>query len=474
MTVFWQSCYLLAQCFAQVTSTDREGFLKELTEQRDLSLFLRLSIELLFKEAWLRDRAEFWKILGEFACQPKLPSIARIIGPAVIPELARSSSNLAPLFEDVTAQDPSKRAVAQQWIIHVVGAVLACDTIAVPTLWAQFAEKLTTLSSTPILLAVAQSLIDRLITPIIDYGSHREAAKLLNCASVNILDRLLEQTSRDTWMVSRVVTNLMDVIDSDPTGAIKALRRLITPEEIVAHGAEQGPWIARKMKKTLDLDPEFIADFYKAIFAYEETSEAQTSISGSRILALHSNRGQDYRHIYWELSQFFPTFAHRYPELACSVVATLINGYVERDHSVNDPPHFISFEIDAVEHRVKQGYSSIWDGPTVRDDVQTITSTFFRMLDRPGRGTRFQRVRPPLWLLSCSAPPSTPLRRGGCAGNFNQSSPAFAASSSSSCSRSQTLSQPPGPLNLHNASPRAAPFKPLYRTRPAAPSLPAH
>ena len=337
-------------------------------------------MELLFKEAWLRDRAEFWKILGEFASQPRLPSIARIIGPAVIPELARSSSDLAPLFEDINANDPSKRAVAQQWITHVVGAVLASDTIAVPTLWAQFAEKLATLSSTPILLAVAQSLIDRLISCILDYGSHRKAAEFLNRASVNVLDRLLEQTSRDTWMVSRVVTNLMDVIDSDPPGTVKALRRLITPEEIVAYGAEQGPWIARKIKKTLDLDPEFIADFHKAIFAYEETSEAQTSISGSRILALHSNRGQDYRHIYWELSQFFPTFAHRYPELACSVVATVINGYVERDHRVNDPPYVISFEIDAVEHRVKQDYSSIWDGSTVRDDVQTITSTFFRIL----------------------------------------------------------------------------------------------
>jgi hypothetical protein len=61
-------------------------------------------------------------------------------------------------------------------------------------------------------------------------------------------------------------------------------------------------------------------------------------------------------------------------------VATVINGYVERDHRVNDPPYLISFEIDTVEHRVKQDYSSIWDGSTVRDDVQTITNTFFRIL----------------------------------------------------------------------------------------------
>jgi hypothetical protein len=359
-------------------STDRESFLKELTDQRDLSLFLRLSIELLFKEAWVRDRAEFWKILSEFASEPKVPSIARIIGPAVIPELAKSGNDLAPLLEDINAHSPSKRGVAQQWIIHTVGAVLASNTIANTTLWAQFAELLTELSTTPVLLAVAQSLIDRLI---IDYVHDLYVpAEFLNRASVNILDRLLDQPSRDSWMVSRVVTNLMDVMDSDPTGAIKALRRLITPEEIVQHGAEHGPWIARKMRKALNVDSEFVADFYKAIFAYEETSEAQTSMSGSRILALHSNRGQDYRHIYWELSQFFPIFAQKFPLLACSVVATVINGYVERDHRIDNPPHFISFDIGKVEHRVKQDYSSIWDGSTVRDDVQAITGSLFRQL----------------------------------------------------------------------------------------------
>jgi hypothetical protein len=361
-------------------STDRERFLKELAQQRDLSLFLRLSIELLFKEAWVQNRAEFWKILREFASEPRVPSIARIIGPAVIPELANSNGDLEPLLADINASDPSKQGVAQQWIIHTVGAVLASDVIAETMLWAQFAEQLTKLSSTPVLLAVAQSLIDRLISRIeSDHGPY-DAAEFLNRASVNILDRLLDQSSRNSWMVSRVITNLMDVMYSDPTGAINALRRLITSEEIVQYGAEHGPWIARKIRKALNIDPEFVADFYKAIFAYEETSEAQTSISGSRILALHSNRGQDYRHIYWELSQFFPTFAQRYPALACGVVATVINGYVERHHKVDDPPQFISFDIGNDEHRVKQDYSSIWDGATVRDDVQTITGSFFRLL----------------------------------------------------------------------------------------------
>jgi hypothetical protein len=237
---------------------------------------------------------------------------------------------------------------------------------------------LTELSTKPVLLSVAQSLIDRLI---VDYSHGLYVpAELLNRASVNILERLLEQPSRDSWMVSRVITNLMDVMDSDPTGAIKALRRLITPEEIVEHGAEHGPWIARKMKEALNVDPEFVADFYKAIFAYEETSEAQTSMSGSRILALNSNRGQDYRHIYWVLSQFFPIFAKRYPALACGVVGIVINGYVERNHRIDDPAHFISFDIGNIEHRVKQDYSSIWDGSTVRDDVQTIAGSFFRQL----------------------------------------------------------------------------------------------
>ena len=361
-------------------STDRQGFLKKLTEGRDLALFLRLSIELLFKEAWVQDRVEFWKILGEFASQPKVPSIARIIGPAVIPELAKSTSDLEPLLLDINNVDQSRRHVAEQWVIHSVGAVLASSAGLDAMLWSRFAERLTELTASPVLLAVAQSLVDRLISCIEGDQGPYEAAELLNRASVNILNRLLEQPSRDIWMVSRTVTNLMDVMYADPSGAVTALRRLITPEEIVLHGAEHGPWIARKIRKALNVDPDFVADFYKAIFGYEETSEAQTSISGSRILALHSNRGQDYRHIYWDLSQFFPNFAKRYPELAGEVVGLVINGYVERDHKIDDAPQFISFSVGGIEHRVKQDYSSIWDGSTVRDDVQTITSSYFRLL----------------------------------------------------------------------------------------------
>jgi hypothetical protein len=363
-------------------STDRDLFLKELSEHRDLSLFLRLSIELLFKEAWTQKRELFWKILGEFATTPNVPSIARIIGPTVIPELAKASVDLAPLLEDINSEDPAKRSVIQQWIVHAVGAVLASGTVAEPLLWAHFTERLTNLASSPVLLAVAQSLVDHLIRQIEQFGDPRGTAEPLNRASVNLLDSLLQQSTRNTWLVGRVVTNLMDVIYAAPSSAIRALRQLITPDEIMQYGAEQGPWIARKISKALVVDPEFVADFYKAIFAYEETSEAQTSMSGSRILALNSNRGQDYRHIYWELSQFFPVWAEERPVLACGVVAAVINGYVERDHRVDDPPYYITFTLgkSAVQHQVKQDYSEIWDGATVRDDVQAIAGVFFRLL----------------------------------------------------------------------------------------------
>jgi hypothetical protein len=357
-----------------------DGFLQLLASQRDLALFLRMSIELLFKEAWVNKREEFWLILKDFASRPTVPSIARIIGPSVIPELAQKSKDLEPLFLAIQSNDRSARTVSEQWIVHVVGAVLASSGPLDIMLWAKFAEQLTTSLFTPVLSAVAQSLVDRLATLIHSEYRSYEAGPHLKRACINILNFLLEQSSRDTWLVNRVITNLMDVMYGDSTDAIAVLRRLITPQEIVLHGAEHGPWIARKIRKALTADPTFVADFYIAIFSYEETSDQQTPMGGSRILALHSNRGQDYRHIYWELSQFFPQFTEKYPSLACDVVGTVINSYVERDHQVNDPPQYISFAIDGAEHRVKEDHSSIWDGATVRDDVQTIVGTFFRRL----------------------------------------------------------------------------------------------
>ena len=140
-----------------------EEFLRSLAAERDLSLFLRPSIDLLFKEAWLKDRSAFWKLLRSLSSHERVPGIAKIIGPAVIPELAKLDDDLSPMIAMLTSGDQKQVALAEQWIVHVVGAVLAGVSKSPLSLWSSFAYRLAQSKGSLHMAAVCQSLVDYII-----------------------------------------------------------------------------------------------------------------------------------------------------------------------------------------------------------------------------------------------------------------------------------------------------------------------
>ena len=86
-----------------VLGSDFGRFLEAIARERDLSLFLRRSIGLFFKEAWLKERHTFRSDLMLFSADEDVPAIVKIIGPAVIPELATSEEDaLSHLFSTHT------------------------------------------------------------------------------------------------------------------------------------------------------------------------------------------------------------------------------------------------------------------------------------------------------------------------------------------------------------------------------------
>lgn len=361
-------------------------FLQRVARERDLALFLRPSIDLLFKEAWLTSRDEFWMYLNLLSAHAGVPAIAKIIGPAVIPELAKVDEDLAPLVAALSSEEREVVDRAEQWIIHVIGAVLAGVPVSGLILWSRFCEALASCPSSIRVAAVCQSLIDDLLDRMKRGETNSLTGRQALCrAAVRLLDRFLTVEKREAWIVGRTISNLMDLFPFNPAESAQTVRKLITPEEIRNRGAEQGHWIARKAHQIFDLDPELTAEIYVAFFGYQESSEAQTSMSGSQILALNSTRKQDYRHTQWQLAEHFPKFIEGHFDLCTQIVLAAMNEYIEREHKPRTPTDVIAYKLPDGDHTVHVDYSAIWDTSTVRSDVQNITDTYFHRLEELAR-----------------------------------------------------------------------------------------
>ena len=365
-----------------VLGSDFELFLQTISRERDLSLFLRPSIDLFFKEAWLRHRESFWTNLLLFSADQNVPAIAKIIGPAVIPELAKSEDDLDPLIRSLISTDPTEKGISEQWVVHVVGAVLAGVTTAGLELWSKFCLRVTQTNPSLRIAAVCQSLIDHILERAQGGATNtRDGRRALNQAAVYLLNRFASGERREGWVVGRCISNVMDLFAIDPALSSEALRRLITPEDVHLHGAQQGHWLARKLPQLFDIDPRLAADIFIAFFGYNERSEEKTSMGGSRILAMTSTRRQDYHQAHWQLAQHFSRFLGEHFDLCKPIILAAVNNVIESEHNPRTTENAVSYAIDGVDHRVLTDYSSIWDSSGVRGEALDIADAYFRKLE---------------------------------------------------------------------------------------------
>jgi hypothetical protein len=62
-----------------------------------------------------------------------------------------------------------------------------------------------------------------------------------------------------------------------------------------------------------------------------------------------------------------------------------MNCYIESEGKARDTEQVVVYRLGSLEHTVIVDYSSIWDGSSVRDEVQNIADTYFRKLEEMGR-----------------------------------------------------------------------------------------
>ena len=107
-----------------------------------------------------------------------------------------------------------------------------------------------------------------------------------------------------------LVTNGLIAVEktfaSDPSASVALLRQAIDPGHMREHGYKELSWLARNIRTIAQSDPEFAAETYGAAYGHTEDFDDATNMGGSVLLALRSNRRQDYQSTWFQLCEALP------------------------------------------------------------------------------------------------------------------------------------------------------------------------
>jgi hypothetical protein len=211
-----------------------------------------------------------------------------------------------------------------------------------------------------------------------------------------LLDLAWAQQARDPWLVTNALRCVCRTFASNPDESATLLRRAIEPGHLAAHGWEEMHEVTSELRGLMNIASDLVAEIYEAVLAYEETSNEETAMGHSRLLAMRSNRRQDFEMAQWELGELFPSFLSTVPEVATKTLMRVLQQYVTRNHPVRIEERIEkSFAFLGVSCRVLNDYSAIWDGHGTHDhDVPIkMLNTFQDHLAKLAQGQDRSRLR---------------------------------------------------------------------------------
>jgi len=148
-----------------------------------------------------------------------------------------------------------------------------------------------------------------------------------------------------------------------PEESAEILRRCLTPERLAERGYSEMFWVTSNVELIIPVDPELAEDIYRSVFSHRETSTEGVAMGG-QILALVSNRKQDYEHAYYQLGEAFPAFLEHAPIQAFSALVSVLELVTEQDRLTHQRGPDQEYRWDAGVGRLSDAHSYLWDeGP---------------------------------------------------------------------------------------------------------------
>jgi hypothetical protein len=350
-----------------------EKIIKRLIDDPDLVVIIRPSLLFHFRYLWMIDRSrkQFWELVFRIILSDQISEIGKLIGPSVAAELVREMQDMELLYTAI--EDPNLEVcpAAEKSLGHLLGALLTAEPGELRIIgfdagpWCQLLDRV---SQRALRLRIVY-MIRPLLSTICEHPKEFTTAQRM--AAGQTARRLLEfawtQPTRDKWLTIEALRCVCKTFESDTVASAEIIRRSLT--HLDQYGFEEMPWLAREVRRLIDIDPVLSEEIYRAVFLHEESSKESTSLGTSRIIPMTSTRDQDYGMARYTLAEIFPAFLESAPENATRALIAITDNYVRKHHPISGKEHEETFDIHGRRACFLTDYSAIWDdGDTYRHD----------------------------------------------------------------------------------------------------------
>lgn len=395
----------------QLLDKDPIRFAEFVAEEPSRPIFLRPSLVYHFTLLWHFHREQFWSNLWAilYFDAIHLRQIVRIVLPAVVVNEAHSLDDLEPLLKRLnTSQQKSVEAVT--FLFQALRALKSNKTI----LWADFLRSigshldsafaweagkigLEMVESRGPLLPTALPSIGEFSRSLLSWTwkSRNNIAKKQwheRLASLVAIPLVVQTYSTDTRAAQILLKDVLAVM-SEPEFPIDCIYRMT---ESIEH--------------LIPYAPGLVSDIYECVFDHDETSTAQTTMGGSTVMCLLSNRRQDYDMCRYNLTEKYPLYIATSFEEALKAGLRSVQAFERQKHlypylregtTLDDLTFEFSF-FGGTSQYIEDG-SVIWDSSSYPDKEVMIADQIFKCLLDSARNKDTTYVENFLKLFSCEA-----------------------------------------------------------------------
>ena len=327
--------------------------------ESDLGLMLAPALAFALQGLWAESggrRADFWSAVITIAGAGEFDPIARSVAARTGCEFPVTADDVQGLNEAMRSQG-EQRHNAVTAFAHVVGALAihvesGATFFAVP--WCALTAE--------VQHALADTIwpLRALLSLLTSHAHAPECGKQLGIAARRLLDFALDRPDLPSQLTISAIGFVADTYLSDVPTSTTVLRKLLEVGRIRDHGHEDLPWLGRKIKAVWEADPDFAVDIYGTVFGTVIDDRRETSICGSRILQMRSNRQQDFAMAGFVLKEAFPQFLTADPSHAVRALTRAFERHLSTVHVLPDETRTWTATVNDHTARLAEDDSRHW------------------------------------------------------------------------------------------------------------------
>lgn len=293
------------------------------------AIVARPAIELHFQFLWNEDtgRAAFWAFGLELAASQGVRRLVKTVAPSVTVALTQTIEDLDTLMFFMQSERPARDRQGAVQYLRCCIASLRLQTreqgrVVNQEPWRVAAVRLLDLGTTE------GKILARMVLFALSEGAARtepQVASLGHLARRFVTDALQGDDPGEHALLKFYIRIMIEAYDSNPTETEELIRNLFEPANRAQHGYKTVPAVADRIELLVEKNSAFAADIYHQTFTYTEVSNEVTAVGSSQLLALSSNRKQDYEMAYHLLESAFPFFLKAAPEQGVIALARLLD-----------------------------------------------------------------------------------------------------------------------------------------------------